>query len=125
LNWTEIINLTKKANAQSFVYAGLYWARELYGAAIPDTPLAVLERECPPGLVAYIQSLDAAGIFKRTQHPPLTMLIQRLRRGVLDRQEAARWAGSWSQKWRIWQTALAFYKTDTAGLLKKELKAHG
>jgi hypothetical protein len=125
LNWTEIINLTKKANAQSFVYAGLYWARELYGAAIPDTPLAVLERECPPGLVAYIQSLDAAGIFKRTQHPPLTMLIQRLRRGVLDRQEAARWAGSWSQKWQIWQTALAFYKTDTAGLLKKELKAHG
>jgi len=75
--------------------------------------------------VAYVQSLDALGIFKRTQHPPLTTLKQRLQRGVLDRQEAARWAGSLSQKWQIWQTALAFYKTDTASLLKKGLKAQG
>ncbi|MBI1879575.1 MAG: nucleotidyltransferase family protein [Chloroflexi bacterium] len=125
LNWAEILNLTRQAEAQAFVYTGLYWARALYGAAIPDAPLVALERECSPGLVAYVQSLDALGIFKRTQHPPLTTLKQRLQRGVSDRQEATRWAGSLGQKWQIWQTALAFHKTDTASLLKKGLKAPG
>jgi hypothetical protein len=125
INWPQVLNLTRKAKAQAFVYAGLYWARMLYRAAIPDAPLAALEKECQPNLVAYVQSLDALAIFRRTQHPPLTTLAQRLRRGVVDRQEAARWAGSLSQKWHIWQTALAFYKTDTASLLKKGLKAHG
>lgn len=125
LNWPEILNLTRKAQAQAFVYAGLSWARSLYGAAIPEGPLVSLEKECAPALVSYVCSLDAAGIFKRTQQPPLTTLPQRLRRGLVDRQEAARWAGSLGQKWQIWQTALAFYKTDTASLLKKGLKAHG
>lgn len=125
LNWPQVLNLTRKAKAQAFVYAGLYWARALYQSPIPDAPIMALEKECSPNLVAYVQSLDALGIFKRTQHPPLTTLKQRLQRGVLDRQEAARWAGSLSQKWRIWQTALAFYKTDTASLLKKGLKAQG
>jgi hypothetical protein len=123
LNWPEILNLTRKARAQAFVYAGLYWARKLYGAAIPDAPMAALASECPPGLAAYIASLDATGILKRTQHPPLTTLPQRLWRGLQDRQEAARWANSLSQRWQIWQTALAFYKTDTAHLLKKGLEA--
>jgi hypothetical protein len=125
LNWPEILSLTRKANAQAFVYAGLYWARKLYQAIVPETALAALERECAPGLVAYVQSLDALAIFKRTQQPPLTSLTQRLWRGVLDRQETARWAGSLGQKWQIWQTALAFYKTDTASLLKEGFKAHG
>lgn len=125
LNWPQVLNLTRKAKAQAFVYAGLYWARALYQSPIPDAPIMALGKECSPNLVAYVQSLDALGIFKRTQHPPLTTLKQRLQRGVLDRQEAARWAGSLSQKWRIWQTALAFYKTDTVSLLKKGLKAQG
>jgi len=125
LNWPEIISLTRQAEAQAFVFAGLYWAKTLYGAAIPETSLAALEKECSPDLAAYIRGLDAPGIFKRTQHPPLTTVPQRLRRGLLDRQEAARWAGSLGEKWQIWQTALAFHKTDTANLLKKGLKAHG
>lgn len=125
LNWIEVLSLTYQANAQPFIYAGLYWARMLYQAAIPDSPLIALERDCSPGLVAYVKALDAPGILKRTQHPPLTTLAQRLRRGLVDRQEAARWAASLSQKWQIWQTALAFYRTDTASLLKKELKARG
>jgi hypothetical protein len=125
LNWPEIISLTRQAEAQAFVFAGLYWAKTLYGAAIPETSLAALEKECSPDLATYIRGLDAPGIFKRTQHPPLTTVPQRLRRGLIDRQEAARWAGSLGEKWQIWQTALAFHKTDTAALLKKGLKAHG
>lgn len=125
LSWDEILSLTRQARAQAFVFAGLYWAKTLYGAAIPETAVAALEKECSPVLVAYVRSLDAPGIFRRTQHPPLTTVSQRLRRGLADRQEAARWAGSLGEKWQIWQTALAFHKTDTAGLLKKGLKAHG
>lgn len=125
LNWLEILALTRQAQAQPFVYAGLYWAKTLYGAAIPGTPLAVLEKECSPNLVAYVQAMGAEAIFKRTQHPPLITLTQRLRRGLVDRHEAARWATSLGQKWQIWQTALAFYRTDTANLLKKGLKTQG
>lgn len=125
LNWDEILGLTRQAQAQAFVFAGLYWAKTLYGATIPETILTALEKECPSDLAVYVRSLDAPGLFRRTQHPPLTTVSQRLRRGLADRQEAARWAGSLGEKWQIWQTALAFYKTDTAGLLKKGLKTHG
>jgi hypothetical protein len=72
--------------------------------------------------VAYIHAFDAATIFKRTQHPPLVTLAQRLRRGLQERQETARWAGSVAGKWKVWQTALAFHKTDTINLLQKRLK---
>jgi hypothetical protein len=119
LDWPQLLNLTRPAKAQVFLYAGLYWARQLYQAAIPQGVLAELARECPARLVAYIQSLTAQDILQRTQQPPLVTLTQRLRRGLWDRWETARWANSWPAKWRIWQTALAFHKTDTASLLKK------
>jgi hypothetical protein len=122
LNWSQVLSLTRQRQAQPFVYAGLYWAKTLYDAAIPESSLTVLEKECPADLVNYVQSLDAAAILQRTQHPPLTTLGQRLRRGLVDRQEAARWAASLGQKWKIWQTALAFYNTDTINLLTKRLK---
>ena len=118
LNWPEFLQLTRAAKAQSFVYAGFYWAKTLYGTTISDAWLIELEQECSADLVSYIKSLDASGIFNRTQHAPLVTLKQRLRRGVLDRQEAARWADSLSDKWKVWQTALAFHRTDTANLLK-------
>ncbi len=125
LNWSQVLTLALRAKVQPFVYAGLYWAGTLYQVAIPEAVLGGLEKECAPDLVAYVRSLDAASIFKRTQHPPLKTLSQRLRRGIEDRREAARWAGSLGQKWKIWQTALAFYNTDTASWLKKGLKAQG
>jgi hypothetical protein len=123
LNWAQVLTLTRQVKAEAFVFAGFNWAKKLYGSPIPDSVLAALESECSAQLVAYVQALDAPGIFKRTQHPPLTTLPQRLKRGILDRREAARWAGSLGQKWKIWQTALAFYNTDTANLLTKRLKA--
>lgn len=123
LNWSQVLNLARPCQAQPFVYAGLYWAKKLYGASIPETTLTALEKESPAELVRYVQTLDAAAILQRTQHPPLQTLGQRLRRGIVDRREAARWAGSLGQKWKIWQTALAFYHTDTVALLAKRLKA--
>lgn len=121
VDWSELLRLSRAAQAHPFVYAGLYWAKTLYKAPLPDQPLISLAQACPPNLLTYIQSLAAPGLLRRTQNPPLTTLGQRLWRGLLDRQETARWAISWPKKWQVWQTALAFHKTDTAGLLKRKL----
>lgn len=122
IDWPQLLKLAGTAQAQPFLYAGLYWARQFYCAPIPPDALIALGRECPPALAAYIQSLAAPDIFARTQQPPLVTLPQRLRRGLADRRETARWAGSWSARWKVWQTALAFYKTDTANLWRQKLK---
>jgi hypothetical protein len=123
IDWTQLLSLARAARAQPFLLAGLYWTRSLYQASISERPILELKKECSPELVNYIQSLDAAGIFNRTQQPPLVTLGQRLRRGLSDRQETARWAGSLGGKWKVWQTALAVHKTDTANLLHDKLKA--
>lgn len=123
LNWNEVVFLSQKAEAEPFVYAALYWAKTIFKAPIPGDPILILQEHCPPGLVTYIQSLEAPAIFARTQQPPLVTLPQRLHRGIQDRRETARWANSVAAKWKIWQTAFAFHKTDTANLLQKRLKA--
>lgn len=122
IKWPDLFHRTQQVKAQPFVYAGFYWAKSLYSASVPKTWLAALERECSPALVAYVQSLNATGLFKRTQHPPLVTFQQRLQRGLVDRREAARWAGSLKAKWHVWQTALNFHRTDTVNLLKQRLK---
>lgn len=122
IKWPEVLHQTRQIEAQPFVYAGFYWAKSLYNAPIPEAVLTALEQDCSPALVAYVRSLNASGLLKRTQHPPLVTFQQRLQRGILDRKEAARWAGSFNAKWQVWQTALTFYKTDTMNLLKQRLK---
>ena len=123
IEWPQVINLTRQTGAEPFVYAAFYWARALYRAEIPDEILNGLQAASPPDLIKYIHSLTATGLFKRTQQAPLTSLSQRVQRGFSDRHEAARWAGTTSDKWRVWQTALAIHKTDTAELLMgKQLK---
>jgi hypothetical protein len=122
LDWPQFLSLAGQAGAQPLAYAGLYWAKTVYKAPVPDAPLAELASACPPGLSRYIKSLDAAGLFKRTQQPPLVTLGQRLRRGLADRRETARWAVSPGARWQVWRTALTFYKTDTAAVLSKGLK---
>lgn len=122
IDWSQVEALAKKAQAESFVYAGFYWTKMLYKSPLPDELLTQLAKACPPNLVAYIQAFDAVTLLERTQNPPLAKLRQRLWRGVMDRRETARWADSLADKWRIWQTALAFYKTDTAAMLRERLK---
>ncbi len=123
LNWAEFLALTRQANAQPFVYAALYWAVTLYQADIPTHVLELLKGDTPTGLETYIHTLDADGLFNRAQQSPLNTLSQRLKRGLTDRYETTRWATSLPDKWKVWQTALAFYKTDTAGLVMgKSLK---
>ncbi len=123
VDWAGLLSSAAQVGARPFLYGALFWTRRLYAVPIPSESMQNLEKGCPPDLVAYIQSLDAPEIFNRTQHPPLVTLGQRLRRGLRDRREAARWAGSWPEKWQVWQTALAFHKTDTVQLLTKKVKA--
>ena len=123
IDWQKLLFLSEQAGAQVFLYAGLYWSQQLYHSAVPETTLAGLADQCSGHLLDYIHAFDAARILKRTQQPPLMTLPQRLRRGLQDRREAARWAGSPLDKWRVWQTALAFHKTDTAAALKKSFEA--
>ncbi|MEM7348565.1 MAG: nucleotidyltransferase family protein, partial [Chloroflexota bacterium] len=123
LDWTEILALSQQANAEPFLYAALYWVNTLFGVSIPEAPRLALKKATPPALVTYIHSLDASGIFERTQHPPLVTLKQRLQRGVLDRQETARWATSLKGKWHVWRTALDVTKTDTARLLTEKVQS--
>jgi hypothetical protein len=122
IDWSQLLTLAGKAEAEPFLYAGLFWANRLYQAPIPAASLSTLAVECPLELLAYIHSLDAAAILARTQQPPLVSLGKRIRRGLADRRETARWAGSWRAKWHVWQTALAFHKTDTLTLLRQKLR---
>jgi hypothetical protein len=117
LDWDTFLTHTRRASAQPFAYAALVWANKLFGTTMPQVPLQTLRSETSAGLVRYIDALDANDLFNRSQQPPLVSLKQRLRRGFSDRAEAARWAATWGQKWKIWQTALAIHKTDTASLL--------
>jgi hypothetical protein len=123
LNWDRLLVLSRQAQAQSFVYAAFCWASRLFGAPLPAPGLAALRQDVPPRLLGYIHSIGPGQLFKRMQQPPLHTVSQRVRRGLSDRREAARWAGSLAGKWQVWRTALAVHKTDTAGLLLgRELK---
>jgi hypothetical protein len=122
IDWSRLLTLARSAGALPFLFAGLAWARKLYRAPLPEALISDLAGACSPELVAYVHSVDAAAMLERTQQPPLVTLGQRLRRGLVDRRETARWADSWGAKWRVWQTALAFHKTDTATLLHQRLR---
>ena len=123
LDWPQVFAAARSAQAEPFLYAALYWAGTLYQTPVPEAVLQSLEMRIDPSLTAYIHSFNADVLFKRTQRPPLNSLQQRLQRGLAERHEAARWAASNKARWRIWQTAFAVHKTDTAGLLMgKKLK---
>jgi hypothetical protein len=59
------------------------------------------------------ESLSVADVLRRTQQAPLRRLSQRLRRGVADRAETARWAHSPAEWLRVWWTLVDVSRTDT------------
>lgn len=120
LDWRTVQARAAETGAVPFVAASLGWATQLFDAPVPPSVLADARAGCPPRLLAHVDRLDAVGLFRRAQQPPLTGVQQRLRRGLSDRAEAARWGRSLREKWRVWQTALAVHKTDTATLLLRK-----
>jgi hypothetical protein len=86
---------------------------------VPKEVLLQLAEKTPNRLRQRVEQMDLAYVLRRTQQKPLVTLGDRLRRGVLDRIEIARWAPTLGEKWRVWQTAVQFSRTDTVQMLRK------
>ena len=104
-------------NAVPYLLAALRLTRDAYAAAVPDDWIEALTAACPPRQRKAALSLSLAQMWRMSQQAPLNTLGQRLRRGIYDRAQAARWARDGREALRVWQTAFLFHRTDTARLL--------
>ncbi len=119
VEWVTFLQRVQEANTAGYVLAALTLAQKLVSAPVPAEVLAQLAEMTPDNLRQRIAQLDLAYVLRRTQQKPLVSLGDRLRRGFKDRVEIARWAPTWGEKWRVWQTAVQFSRTDTAQMLRK------
>jgi hypothetical protein len=119
MDWPIFLQRVGKANTHGYVLAALTLAQKLVDASVPKEVLLQLAEKTPNRLRQRIEQMDLAYVLRRTQQKPLVTLGDRLRRGVLDRIEIARWAPTLGEKWRVWQTAVQFSRTDTVQMLRK------
>lgn len=112
LNWAMLASRARATRATPFVLAALTLAHKLLDTPLP-AEISTLAHTLPPRLQKHIAGLGLPHVIRRTQQKPLTSLPAKLRRGLTDRAEAARWASSWPARWQVWQTALRIEKTDT------------
>lgn len=117
--WDEFLRRVEAAKTAGYVLAALSLAQKLVGAPVPAELLSQLSEKTPQRLRQRIAQMDLTYVLRRTQQKPLVTLGDRLRRGVKDRLEIARWAPTLRGKWRVWQTAVQFTRTDTAQMLRK------
>jgi hypothetical protein len=119
VDWGTFSQRVADAKSAGYVLAALTLAQKLVSAPLPHHILPQLAEKTPSKLRQRIAQMDLAYVLRRTQQKPLVTLGDRLRRGVKDRVEIASWAPTWAEKWRVWQTAVQFTRTDTAQMLKK------
>ena len=119
VDWDIFLQRVAEAKSAGYVLAALTLAQKLVGAPLPDHILPQLAEQTPSGLHQRIKQMDLAYVLRRTQQKPLVTLGDRLQRGIKDRIEIARWAPTLAEKWRVWQTAVQFTRTDTVQMLKK------
>lgn len=117
LNWDVLVQRAVDHRAAAYVLAALVLAQKLLAAPIPAPAFEALAAATPPPLRRRIERLGLADVLRRTQQQPLNTVAQRIRRGLSDRAETARWALDWRGRWRVWQTALNVTSTDTARLI--------
>lgn len=113
-----LLDRARAAGATAHLLAALRLAQAAYAAPVPYGWLDQLAAASPPRQRAQAETLDLDDLWRLTQQPPLTTLAQRLRRGIYDRRLAAAWAASPREALRVWQSALAFHRTDTVALLR-------
>jgi hypothetical protein len=118
LDWGIFLARVQAAQSSGYVLAALTLAQKLLSAPVPAAVLAQLAAQTPSRLRQRISRLDLAYVLRRTQQKPLVTLGDRLRRGIKDRVEIARWSPTFGGKLRVWQTAVQITRTDTAQLLK-------
>jgi hypothetical protein len=119
VDWQIFLQRVQAVNTFGYVLAALTLAHKLISAPLPEEVLAQLAQKTPRHLAKRIVQLDLAYILRRTQQKPLVTLSDRLRRGIKDRMEIARWAPTLRGKLKVWQTAVQFTRTDTAQMLRK------
>ena len=119
LDWSIFLQRVQAAKTSGYVLAALSLAQKLVRASIPADVVHRLAETVPTKLQQRISQLDLAYVLRRTQQKPLITVGDRLKRGIKDRVEIARWAPTLGEKWRVWQTAVQFNRTDTAQLLRK------
>ncbi len=122
IDWETLVIRACDRQAEPYVYAALTLTQKLVHAPVPAVILAQLEKTIPARLRHRIDQLDLAYVLQRTQQRPFSSLPHRLRHGLSERIEIAQWATDWQSKWRVWQTALQWHKTDTARLLWQRLR---
>jgi hypothetical protein len=83
------------------------------GVPVPADVLQTLAAASPPKVRAVAETLSLADMLRRTQKPPLRTIPQRLRRGLADRAETARWAHSFDEWLRVWWSLVDVRRTDT------------
>ncbi len=119
VDWELSLQRIEESRTAGYVLAALSLAQKLVGAPVPEGVLLHLAEKTPARLRQRITQMDLAYVLRRTQQKPLVTLGDRLRRGIKDRVEIARWAPTLGEKWRVWQTAVQFSRTDTAQMLRK------
>jgi hypothetical protein len=123
LDWHVVADRAVEYEAAPYVLAGLLLAEKLLGAKVPAFVRNALSRHTPQSLRDHIENLNLNDVLRRTQQKPITSMGDRLKRGIADRAETAKWASDIQGKWQVWKTALNITKTDAGQmLLRKDSK---
>ena len=120
LDWHVVTDRSVEYQAAPYVLAGTSLGEKLLGAKVPAFVRNHLTRHTPQNLRQHIESLDLNDVLRRTQQKPITSMGDRLKRGIADRAETAKWTPSIQGKWQVWKTALNVTKTDAGQLLLRK-----
>jgi hypothetical protein len=117
VEWGDFLTRARALRASGYAYAALRLAAQVLAAPVPLEVLQTLAADCPRTVRAAAESLSLADLIRRTQKPPLRTISQRLKRGVQDRVETARWAHSFREWLDVWWTLIDVRRTDTWRML--------
>lgn len=122
LAWDTFVRRAQHYCAAPYALAGLMLAQKLLDAPVPAAALTGLAQATPRALHRRIERLGLVDVLRRTQQTPLTSIPQRIRRGLSDRAETARWAPDWHGRIRVWRTLFHAARTDTGQIILNRLK---
>ncbi|MGH2523876.1 MAG: nucleotidyltransferase domain-containing protein [Anaerolineales bacterium] len=120
LDWAAFVARAKELHASGYAYAALRLAARELAMPIPADVMDVLAADSPRAVRLTAETLSLADVIRRTQKPPLRTIPQRLRRGLADRAETARWAHSPAEWLRVWGTLVDVRRTDTWRLINPQ-----
>ena len=121
-DWDAVVSRARERRVSGFIYAALRLAHTTLAAPIPAEVLQQLAMATPSRLRRHADTLSLADVMRRTQQPPLTTIGQRLRRGIADRSETARWAATFGQRLAVWRTLVDVARTDTGRMIGQKIK---